>query len=129
MRLFSTGVDISLCGAPLALIPNSLATNVVTIFCLMTAYYVGSECWLGRTPGKMLCRFYMLKPGREEIPEKWKFLTRTGFRTLLGPLCLLSWNRVTLLDALTAMRVYSVASPAAKIESTMRSLPEPLGWR
>jgi len=129
MRLFSTGLDICFCGAPLALIPNYLATNLVTILCLMTAYYVGSECWLGRTPGKLLCRFYMLKPGREEIPEKWKFLARTGLRAFLGPLCLLSWNRVTLLDALTAMRVYSVASPAAKIKRAMQGLPQPLGWR
>lgn len=75
-------------------------------------YYAGCEAWWGRTPGKYLwgIRLATVTGG---APSRSRFILRWALR-LLGPVMMLSWRRVTLLDALCGMR-------ARRSEASIRS--------
>lgn len=69
-------------------------------------YYLLTELLLGKTPVKAGLLMDVVRPDGSLPPSKGRFALRAAFRVILGPLCMISWGRVTLLDRLTGLRVH-----------------------
>lgn len=98
------------------------------IVAISLGYYLLFELTIGRTPGKMLFGLRLLDRKGNKPPFQ-KRVTR-GIMRIIGPFALLSWRRITLLDLLSGMRVYSLDSSLVKSEDKDADPPaQKGGWR
>lgn len=116
-RLAAAAIDLGLVAVVLNLFPP-VAKNLALCGVFGALYWWSTETFLGRSPAKFIC---MIKYDK---PLTWSHAAiRAFFRFALGPLCMLSWRRITLLDLITGLRVIPI-HVTVKIED-----PEVWGFR
>lgn len=100
MRLSAASMDFFVCVAIVTVTKVPPAYVPLAGMLVMGGYYFLMELRWHRTLGKMLMGL-----SYEEPEARGRLSVRLFLRLLLGPLGLLSWKRVTLLDWLSATRV------------------------
>ena len=118
-RLAATTVDLGCVGGCLGLLPRHFPVFILVV---LLAYYICFERWMGRTPGKIL---FLMRYQEKNL--SWKQIVwRNVLRIVLFPIASLAWNRVTLLDALTGLRLQNHFANKHKSENIQ---PTTTGWR
>jgi hypothetical protein len=124
-RLLSTGFDLGIysmlfyaltSAVGLSASPYSSASLILTF----PAYYMITEMVLGRSFGKIFLGYRMSTP--ETVGNRGILVVRglMRFIPVLNFFMMLSWRRVTVLDALSYVRVYSPSSASRKKSSKSR---------
>ena len=131
LRLVSAGLDLGVFVYGMSLIlPDFLNPRAPwAAVSLMMVYYVACEFLMGRTLGKMVFRMKMTD-SKGAKPSRGRLVLRTFLR-IFYPVMMLSWNRVTLLDALSGLRVQKAGVAAAPIvkKGGKEKESRPMGWR
>jgi uncharacterized RDD family membrane protein YckC len=134
MRLCSVGIDLGLCGTLVGFLQHGIRlSQPLVLLPIYAAYFLVLELWQGRTIGKMVCGCRLCTPSGAK-PVAALMILRTLLRCAgpLGFLMMFSWQRVTLLDLLTGMRVVRIdrldhlGNP---IFRAREPAPCALGWR
>ena len=132
MRLCSVGVDLGLCGTLVGFMQHWLRlSQPMVLLPIYAAYFIGFELWQGRTIGKMVFGWRLCTPSGAK-PAAPLLILRTFLRCAgpIGFLMMLSWQRVTLLDLVTGMRVVRIDRLDTLGKPTFRARElTPLGWR
>jgi uncharacterized RDD family membrane protein YckC len=134
MRLCSVGIDLGLCGTLVGFLQHWFRlTQPLVLLPIYAAYFFALELWQGRTIGKMVFGWRLCTPsGRKPIAPL--LILRTFLRCAgpIGFLMMLSWQRVTLLDLVTGMRVVRIDrldNLGNPIVRAKEPTPCALGWR
>jgi uncharacterized RDD family membrane protein YckC len=134
MRMCSVGIDLGLCGTLVGFLRHwARLTQPLVLLPIYAAYFIVLELWLGRTIGKMVFgwRLCTQSGGKPAAPL---LILRTFLRCAgpVGFLMMISWQRVTVLDLLTGMRVVRIDrldNLGNPILGAKKLTPCPLGWR
>jgi hypothetical protein len=121
LRLTAMFVDLVVCATLSIPLTPILQQSMALYAGFMIFFWVTCEMFWGRTPAKMLLGMQMVD-ARLQKPTRGRILWRNALR-LFWPVAVLSWRRVTLLDALSGCRVLGKPSPVKSKPS------QPKGWR
>lgn len=120
-RTMSSVMDVFILGFIMTPFQNEWLSRGIALYVIFPsvglAYYLISEIKFGRTVGKWLLGYRLLSKDGVSRPKNTLIIIRAILRFILGPLCILSWRRVTLLDLLSKTRVCNTSASKREVRS------------